>query len=481
MTDPVQVRLTSSVESIAAFVRPYIGWIEEQLGTSYSRTLTLEMPMHPGDAAAEELFAGASLYRRDSAGWRAFIAGWEVPPGLSPRIQLSRCRERKPGKAPITAWSLHWQECPISLRLRGVERPIVLVNVPVGFPGDHAGGAYSTWLIVRREDTAAVLAVFDAVTGGESKYVRGTCQRVRLAPGYDWDALVLDATITRMLRRDFELFFEREAWFRQHGLPFRRGYLLYGLPGNGKTSVVRVMASHPLIEAHTLDFSEDTDNNDLYRLFDAAQHSAPALIILEDLDRIFPRETRRTRERKVSFHALLSCLDGIGTQDGIVVVATANDATALDPAILQRPGRFDRVVAFPAPDVSLRRQYFLKLNTALAGEGLETAVAEAEGFSFAQLRESYVLAGQSAFDEGRKVTVHDLVEAVRLQRYGAAEVKNAGPGTPVGFRAEVGTQAGASLERCLAMSGNLRFTPPGFDARNREREGEVNADSRQQG
>src|SRR5439155_19831169 len=114
-----------------------------------------------------------------------------------------------------------------------------------------------------------------------------------------------------MLRRDFELFFEREAWFRQHGLPFRRGYLLYGRAGNGKTSVVRVMAAHPLVEAHTLDFNEDTDNKDLYCLFNAAQHSAPALIILEDLDRIFPRETVRTRERKVSFHALLNCLDGI--------------------------------------------------------------------------------------------------------------------------------------------------------------------------
>jgi len=67
-------------------------------------------------------------------------------------------------------------------------------------------------------------------------------------------------------------------------------------------------------------------------------------------------------------------------------------------------------------------------------------VAEAEGFSFAQLRESYILAGQSAFDEGRKVTVYDLVEAVRLQRYGAAEVKHAGPGTPVGFRGELCTR-----------------------------------------
>ena len=50
---------------------------------------------------------------------RALITAWELPPGLSPRIQLSHSRERQPGKAPITAWSLHWQECPIALRLEG--------------------------------------------------------------------------------------------------------------------------------------------------------------------------------------------------------------------------------------------------------------------------------------------------------------------------------------------------------------------------
>ena len=101
-------------------LRPAVHRLDRQkLGTSYSNTLTLEKSTAPGDAAAEDLFAGASLYRRDTASWRALITAWELPPGLSPRIQLSHSRERQPGKAPITAWSLHWQECPIALRLEG--------------------------------------------------------------------------------------------------------------------------------------------------------------------------------------------------------------------------------------------------------------------------------------------------------------------------------------------------------------------------
>ena len=81
--------------------------------------------------------------------------------------------------------------------------------------------------------------------------------------------------------------------------------------------------------------------------------NTPALVILEDLDRAFPTEGKRTRERTVSFQTLLNCLDGVGTQEGVIVVATANDPTCLDPAILKRPGRFDRVVQFRNPDPDL--------------------------------------------------------------------------------------------------------------------------------
>jgi chaperone BCS1 len=159
-----------------------------------------------------------------------------------------------------------------------------------------------------------------------------------------------------MVRTDFELFFEREEWFRQHNLPYRRGYLLWGPPGNGKSYAIRVMAAHPHIQPYTLDLSEvEEKSSDVHQLFERAAANTPALVILEDLDRAFPTEGKQTRERTVSFQTLLNCLDGVGTQDGVIVVATANDPTCLDPAILKRPGRFDRVVHFRNPDAELRR------------------------------------------------------------------------------------------------------------------------------
>jgi hypothetical protein len=56
----------------------------------------------------------------------------------------------------------------------------------------------------------------------------------RLSARYDWDSVVLDATTLRMVRTDFEIFFQREEWFRQHNLPYRRGYLFLGTAGQWK-------------------------------------------------------------------------------------------------------------------------------------------------------------------------------------------------------------------------------------------------------
>src|ERR1039457_7230410 len=112
---------------------------------------------------------------------------------------------------------------------------------------------------------------------------------------------------------------------------------------------------------------------DVLRLFEKAGENTPALVILEDLDRAFPTEGKRTKERTVSFQTLLNCLDGVGSKDGVIVVATANDPTCLDAAILKRPGRFDRVVQFRNPDPDLRRQYYRKLSPMLVGEEFEVA------------------------------------------------------------------------------------------------------------
>ena len=188
------------------------------------------------------------------------------------------------------------------------------------------------------------------------------------------------------------------------------------------------MASHPHIRPYTLDLSNMEEKSaDVVRLFEKAAENTPALVILEGLDRAFPTEGKRTQERTVSFQTLLNCLDGVGTQDGVIVVATANDPTCLDAAILKRPGRFDRVVQFRNPDAALRREYYQRLSPILAGQEFEVAIEKTEGFSFAQLRETYILGAQSAFEHGREIGVADVIEAIELQAAGAQDLKTSVP------------------------------------------------------
>lgn len=110
---------------------------------------------------------------------------------------------------------------------------------------------------------------------------------------------------------------------------------------------------------------------------------------------------------------LLNCLDGITTAEGVIVIATANDPSKLDPAILSRPGRFDRVVELKRPSAELRNTYIQKH---LSGDCdtmlVERMVQKSAGFSFAQLREVYILAGQLAYDRSGVVTETEMLESI---------------------------------------------------------------------
>jgi SpoVK/Ycf46/Vps4 family AAA+-type ATPase len=247
-----------------------------------------------------------------------------------------------------------------------------------------------------------------------------------------WNDLVLDHSVLSLLRDDFESFFERENWFRENRLPFRRGYLLHGSPGNGKSTAIRAMMTSRGLTAHNLRlFDSDTDDSSLDALFNQALKERPAMVVLEDLDRAFPK-TGETKSR-VSLQQLLNCLDGVGSGEGIIIVATANEPTILDAAILRRPGRFDRVIHFADPDFELRQAYFRRMHPAFEAISMEEVATESERFSFAQLREAYLTAGQRAFERKDDVRAEDLIWGIRSLRQSMLADPNRSNAT--GFRA----------------------------------------------
>jgi hypothetical protein len=358
---------------------------------------------------------------------RPQVLRWELPPGVSPRIELVYSHEQHP---PITAkrwaWDPHWRETPVALWFKGLKHALVSVSIPYVSFADGMRHKWQDWLFANRSEVRAALTLLGPLLADGPKRIRMIGGRDIPLSGetHSWDSLVLDSQIIRLVKDDFAFFLEREAWFRKCHLPFRRGYLLYGPPGNGKTSAVRVMASHPSIRPFSLDFSNEELRNDaLTELFEAASHWAPSLIIFEDLERLYGNEDEGQNRTRITLQHLLNCLDGLGSKDGIIVVATANHPERLDPAILRRPGRLDRVVPFQPPSVELRREYLSRLTDGLLdGDAVLAAAKYSDGFSFAQLREAYIFAGQCAFQRGEEeIGAEDLIG-------GIANVRNAANG-----------------------------------------------------
>jgi SpoVK/Ycf46/Vps4 family AAA+-type ATPase len=276
--------------------------------------------------------------------------------------------------------------------------------------------AHFNLVILRRDCVGEFIRLLDELTARDPEPKLITSQSpAQPIVECGWDDLILDDSIVSLLKEDFESFFERRAWFEKHKIPFRRGYLLHGPPGNGKTSAIRAMMTARSLPAYTMHFyKRGTDDDHLDHMFREAARNAPVLVLLEDIDRAFPRTGQSGC--KISLQQLLNSLDGVATGEGTITVATANEPTALDPAILRRPGRFDRVVCFANPSSELRRRYFVHIDPVFDSEELDAVIGGSDGFSFAQLRETHIMAGQSAFGQNRDILCSDLLESVRALR-----------------------------------------------------------------
>ena len=155
--------------------------------------------------------------------------------------------------------------------------------------------------------------------------------------------------------------------YREMGVRIPRGLVLYGEPGVGKTVMARAIADDgiALIEVRAADCCEENTAEKLQSAFEKAKTSAPAVLLLDELDKLaggsryyFMEDNDNTRK------ILLQELDKLAENDGVLVVATCNDIRSLGDALV-RSGRFDRQLAVVPPSEKDRKkilaQYFGKL------------------------------------------------------------------------------------------------------------------------
>jgi proteasome regulatory subunit len=217
----------------------------------------------------------------------------------------------------------------------------------------------------------------------------------------------------------------RPEIFRRIGVEPPKGILLYGAPGTGKTLIAKAVAHEAKATFIRMSGSELVhkfigEGAGLVReLFQLARERAPAIVFIDEIDAVGSMRTNDgtsgSAEVQRTLMQLLAEMDGFDNRGDVRIMAATNRADMLDPALL-RPGRFDRLIEIPLPDL-LSRLQILKIhsrNMHLQDVDLNEFAAQTENTTGAELeaicREAGMMAVRREADSVERV---DFIEAVR--------------------------------------------------------------------
>lgn len=244
---------------------------------------------------------------------------------------------------------------------------------------------FDKWLVKRDRDHLEIRVI----GGGEGyPYTRD----------HSWDDLFLEQDLKTDIKNYVEGFLNSKHLYEKMNVSWKTGALLFGAPGNGKSSLIRTIIAQYNFKPVTVQSGTQTNDDTITEAFEYATSQEPALLYIEDLDTLLGQT--------VSLSHFLNMMDGVSSKKGLMVLATANDLSKLKESVVDRPSRFDRKFEFPLPDLEMTKIYLKKWFNSIISDTEINNIAKQTvelNFSFAYLKELYIGSVYTALADGKEI------------------------------------------------------------------------------
>jgi chaperone BCS1 len=186
-------------------------------------------------------------------------------------------------------------------------------------------------------------------------------------PVCSMDNMALSKDMHKIVK-DVRFWLKHREWYTERDITHRRGFLLHGKPGNGKTSIIRAIAEDLDLIVHNFDLSS-MDNQEFINAWQISKEDGCRIVLLEDFDTVFEGRQNICDSSDLTFDTILSAIDGIEREDGLLLFVTTNFIDKIDPALgvvdingmSSRPGRIDKCVEIGPPDFEGRFKIALRI------------------------------------------------------------------------------------------------------------------------
>ena len=219
--------------------------------------------------------------------------------------------------------------------------------------------------------------------GGKKLEFGGRIRFLSLSPK-SWEDLILAPALKNEIEANTVGFLNRRAKLATYGIPPRRGVILVGEPGTGKTLISKILMSRsPGITCIVAHQSGLEHSRYIYELYNLAEDLKPSIVFIEDIDLV-------GEKRGEGLFSLLSALDGVEECRDIVTVASTNFLEVIDKALTERPSRFDRIIQLPPPSLEQRSELIRSLSQKIPmDENIQDYLARrTEHYTPAQVQEA---------------------------------------------------------------------------------------------